>query len=89
MKTLTVLIASLFMAGIAEAQVACFQYSGGVVSCDGPSGNTTIAPLTQNRGVITEVMPIRLTPVLRENPRSVGVYGLWHPSPLGLVELIG
>ena len=55
MRTLTVLIASLFMAGIAEAQVACFQYSGGMVSCDGPSGNTTIAPLgTPNQGVITE-----------------------------------
>ncbi len=34
-------------------------------------------------------MLIRLTPVLRENPRSVGVYGLWHLSRLGIVELTG
>jgi hypothetical protein len=34
-------------------------------------------------------MHIRLTPVLRENPRSIGVYDLWHPSRLGLVESTG
>ena len=38
---------------------------------------------------VIRIMPIRLTPVLRENPRSAGVYGLWHPSRLGLVELTG
>jgi hypothetical protein len=46
-------------------------------------------PSRSLRHAISHIMPIRLTPVLRENPHSVGVYGLWHPSPLGLVELIG
>ncbi len=50
---------------------------------------TTVVPSRSLRHAISHIMPIRLTPVLRENPHSVGVYGLWHPSPLGLVELIG
>jgi hypothetical protein len=75
---LLLLITSLFIAEIAEAQIACFQYSGGVVSCDGPSGNTTIAPLgTPNQGVITEhghgrnsLTPYTIIPPASSSPRS-------------------
>lgn len=52
MKILALLFV-LFPTG-AFAQVACFSYAGGVLSCDGPSGNTTITPLGNNSGVITQ-----------------------------------
>ena len=78
MKTLTVLMVSLFLAGIAEAQVVCFQYAGGVVSCDGPGGNTTLAPLgSPNQGVITQhgqgrntLTPYTIIPPVSSSPRS-------------------
>lgn len=35
----------------AIGQISCFSYSG-MLSCDSPSGNTLIAPLTPSQGVI-------------------------------------
>lgn len=29
---------STLLAGVAEAQITCFQYGGGMISCDGPNG---------------------------------------------------
>lgn len=36
----------------AMGQVACFNY-GSIVSCDGPRGNTMIAPLSPSQGIIS------------------------------------
>ena len=43
----------LFLPSSAWSQIACFNY-GSIVSCDGPSGNTTIAPLSSSQGIITQ-----------------------------------
>jgi hypothetical protein len=48
----TFLAMFLFIPDTAQPQVGCFAYSGGVLSCDGPSGNTTITPLSPTQGVI-------------------------------------
>jgi hypothetical protein len=50
---LLLFIVMLFVPVLAESQVACFQYSS-MVSCDGPGGNTTTAPLSRNSGIITQ-----------------------------------
>ena len=42
----------LFAPNTAYLQVTCFSYAGGVLSCDGPRGNTTITPLSPSQGVI-------------------------------------
>lgn len=50
------LIALLIALGIpsgAMGQTTCFQFSP-MLSCDGPSGNTTITPLGRTGGVITQ-----------------------------------
>ena len=53
------MIASLFLfvllvPSLAMPQIACFAYPGGITSCDSASGNTTIAPLSRNSGIITQ-----------------------------------
>jgi hypothetical protein len=37
---------------LSHSQIACFNY-GSMLSCDGPSGNTTIAPLSRSQGIIS------------------------------------
>ena len=55
MLALIVLLASMAMSIPAYSQIACFQYPGGVTSCDGPrGGNTTIVPLSRTQGIITQ-----------------------------------
>jgi hypothetical protein len=57
MRTLiigTATMAVLLFPYIAFSQLNCFQYAGGVISCDSRQGNTTIAPLGGNSGVITQ-----------------------------------
>ena len=53
MFILMLLVLGLSMPMVAQSQVACFNY-GSIVSCDSTSGNTTIAPLSRNQGVITQ-----------------------------------
>ena len=48
----TFLVMFLFIPDTAQPQVGCFAYAGGVLSCDGPRGNTTITPLSPSQGVI-------------------------------------
>ena len=48
----TFLAMFLFTPDTAYLQVTCFSYAGGVLSCDGPHGNTTITPLSPSQGVI-------------------------------------
>ena len=87
---LLLLVTRLFIAGMAEGQVACFQYSGGVVSCDGPSGNTTIAPLgTPNQDVVTEhghgrnsLTPYTIIPPASSSPRSRDLNESIRPLPV-------
>ena len=51
----TLLAMFLFIPSVAMPQVSCFAYGSGpgsLLSCDGPRGNTTIAPLSKNQGII-------------------------------------
>jgi hypothetical protein len=53
MKTLLVLLASMLVAGVAQAQVTCTQI-GQFLSCDGPRGqNSTQLDLGNGMGVIS------------------------------------
>lgn len=86
MKTLLILLASLLLAVVAEAQVSCVQI-GQFLSCDGPRGrNTTQLDLGNGMGVITDqggnvepyaILPPKTTrpglptaPRLPESPRA-------------------
>lgn len=78
----------LFPAG-AFAQVACFNYPGGIVSCDGPSGNTTINPLSPTQGVITQhghgrnsLEPYTIINPTPSGPRRESDYSLTPLTPL-------
>jgi len=51
--TLFLLLAVLFVPSIALAQVACFDY-GEMISCNTPTGITTMAPIGSSGGVITQ-----------------------------------
>lgn len=53
MNTLLILLISLFLAGVAEAQITCFQ-AGGMVSCSGPNGMHSLQQeLAPGQGVIS------------------------------------
>lgn len=54
MLALIVLLASMAMSIPAYSQISCFQYPGGITSCDGPSGNTTITEFSRGQGIITQ-----------------------------------
>jgi hypothetical protein len=43
---LATFLAMFLIPGIAKSQVSCFGYGSGIVSCDGPRGNTTIVPFS-------------------------------------------
>ena len=48
------LLTLLFVPTISESQTVCFQYAGGVISCDrGEGRNTTQVPFTKDSGIIT------------------------------------
>ena len=51
----TFLAMFLLIPSVARPQVSCFAYRSGpgsMLSCDSPRGNTTIAPLSKNQGII-------------------------------------
>jgi hypothetical protein len=53
MKRLLVLVSLLCPAVIANSQTVCFEYAGGVISCDrGDGRSSTRVPLSRNQGVI-------------------------------------
>lgn len=54
MIILLVLLAFTAMSAPAYSQISCFQYAGGVTSCDTPRGNTTITELSPGQGIITQ-----------------------------------
>ena len=58
----TFLAMFLFVPGIAHLQTVCFNYSGGMISCDSSRGNTTIVPFSSTGGVITHDHPNSLEP---------------------------
>lgn len=65
----------LFIPPVASAQISCFTYYGGVLSCDSSSSNTTIAPFGDSgQGVITEYGSGRNTlepyTIITPQPRS-------------------
>lgn len=54
MKKLLILVPFLCLPAIGQSQTVCFQYAGGVISCDrGEGRNTTQVPLTRDSGIIT------------------------------------
>lgn len=54
MKKLLILVPLLCLPAIGQSQTVCFQYAGGVISCDrGEGRNTTQVPLTRDSGIIT------------------------------------
>jgi hypothetical protein len=53
MKRLLVLVSLLCLPVIADSQTMCFEYAGGVISCDrGDGRSSTQVPLSGNQGVI-------------------------------------
>lgn len=67
----------LFIPPVASAQISCFTYYGGVLSCDSSIGNTTITPLNDRSGVITQygngrntLEPYTVIGAPREEPRD-------------------
>ena len=76
MKLLLILIPLLCLPAIADSQTVCFEYAGGVISCDrGDSQYSTQVPLSRNQGVIQSergVEPYTLFPApsTRESFRS-------------------
>jgi hypothetical protein len=51
MKKLLILIPLLCLPAIGDSQTVCFEYSGGVISCDRAEYSTQV-PLNRNQGVI-------------------------------------
>jgi len=53
MKKLLILIPLLCLPAIADSQTMCFEYAGGVLSCDRADGRySTQVPLSRNQGVL-------------------------------------
>jgi hypothetical protein len=53
MKRLLVLVSLLCLPVIADSQTMCFEYAGGVISCDrGDGRSSTQVPLSRNQGVL-------------------------------------
>lgn len=85
------LLVFLLIPVVSDGQVNCFQYPGGVLSCDGPSGNTTIQQFSPGAGVITQhgrgnnsLSPYTITPApapSRDLNRAI--------VPLGLLPALG
>jgi hypothetical protein len=76
MKKLLILLPLLCLPVIAHSQTVCFEYAGGVISCDrGDGRSSTQVPLSRNQGVLqTEkgIEPYTLFPApsTRESFRS-------------------
>jgi|GEM_PF-2938734 len=72
-----VLVGVVLMCGSTSAQITCFSYPGGMVSCDGPRAlqNTTQIPLSPNQGVIMDdrgnLEPYTLIPSQPQRPPSL------------------
>ena len=70
------LIASIVLPSITMAQMTCFQYSGGVISCDGANlSNRTVVPFSNRGGIITDergrIEPYAILPYRGERNRSM------------------
>jgi hypothetical protein len=75
-KRLLVLVTLLCLPTFAKSQTVCFEYAGGVISCDrGDSRYSTQLPLSRNQGVLQTdkgIEPYTLLPApsTRESFRS-------------------
>lgn len=92
MRTLLKLVLLLMLIPVgSEAGINCFAYPGGVLSCDGDNGNTTIQQFSPTQGVITQsgrgnnaMTPYTITPApapSRDLNRTIEPLGLL-PSTL-------
>lgn len=79
MTTIILVIVSLFMTGIAEAQISCAQYSNSFY-CIGPNGNTSQTDLGNGMGVISDdrgnVTPYAILPPSRSSAPTFGIQPL-------------
>lgn len=86
MKTLMLVIVSLFMAGMAEAQISCTQ-AGKSVICMGPNQSmTTQTDLGNGMGIIMDqdgrMESYAIQPAPRSSSRSYGIQPLQPLAPL-------
>lgn len=84
LTTIMLLIWLLFFAS-AEAQVTCFSYAGGMVSCNTPNGITRQQDLGSGMGVFTDergnITPYAvIPPPSTSRPRASERPSLYEPS---------